>query len=149
MRIDSKPYTVVGVFPKWFSYPDPAVKVWVPYSPTFMPDQLVAHDHHQSYVVARLKEGVARASALQEVSALQYQLHRANLSKPVAEDVVMRPMIDDLVQDVKTPLLVLLASVGCMLLIACLNVSNLLVARGAARRREWRFEERWEAAGCN
>jgi predicted permease len=136
VRIDSKPYTVVGVLPNWFSYPDPAVKVWVPYASTFMADQLAAHDHHQSYVVGRLKEGVTPASALQEVSALQYQEHMANLNKPVAEDAVMRPMIEDLVQDVKTPLLVLMASVGCMLLIACLNVSNLLVARGAARRRE-------------
>jgi predicted permease len=136
VRIDSKPYTVVGVLPNWFTYPDPTVKLWVPYASTFMPDQLAAHDHHQSFVVARLKKGVAPATAIQEVSALQYQLHMANLTKPVAEDAVMRPMIEDLVQDVKTPLLVLMASVGCMLLIACLNVSNLLVARGAARRRE-------------
>jgi predicted permease len=48
----------------------------------------------------------------------------------------MRPMIDDVVEDAKTPLIVLMCSVGCMLLIACLNVSNLLVARGAARRKE-------------
>ena len=54
----------------------------------------------------------------------------------MAEDVVMRPMIEDVVQDAKKPLIVLMCSVGCMLLIACLNVSNLLVARGAARRKE-------------
>jgi predicted permease len=59
-----------------------------------------------------------------------------NQGKPVAEDVVMRPMIEDVVDDAKTPLIVLMAAVGCMLLIACLNVSNLLVARGAARRKE-------------
>jgi predicted permease len=63
-------------------------------------------------------------------------MHLANLNAPVAEDAVTRPMIDDLVQDIKTPLIVLLCAVGCMLLIACLNVSNLLVARGAARRKE-------------
>lgn len=56
--------------------------------------------------------------------------------EPVAEDVWSRPMIDDVVDDVKRPLLVLLCSVVCMLLIACLNVSNLLVARSAARRKE-------------
>ncbi|HEU4413201.1 MAG TPA: ABC transporter permease [Candidatus Angelobacter sp.] len=136
VRIDSEQYTVVGVLPQWFTYPDPAVKVWVPYASTFMPSQLDAHGRHQSHVVARLRDGVSPESAIQEVSALQYQIHMANLNEPVAEDAVMRPMIEDVVQDVMTPLLVLLASVGCMLLIACLNVSNLLVARGAARRRE-------------
>ena len=54
----------------------------------------------------------------------------------MAEDAVYRPLIDDVVRDVKTPLIVLLCAVGCMLLIACLNVSNLLVARGASRRKE-------------
>jgi predicted permease len=136
VRIDSKPYTVVGVLPQSFSYPEPSVKVWVPYATAFMPDELIAHDHHQSHVVARLKKDVPSAAAIQEVSALQYRLHMANLNKPVAEDAVMRPVIDDLVRDVKIPLLVLMASVGCMLLIACLNVSNLLVARAASRRRE-------------
>jgi len=135
-RIDSKPYTVVGVLPPSFTYPDPAVKIWVPYSQTFTPDELVAHDHHQTHVIARLKKDVPLAAAIQEVSALQYQMHLAELNKPVAEDAVTRPIVDDLVKDVKTPLLVLMASVGCMLLIACLNVSNLLVSRGASRRRE-------------
>jgi predicted permease len=74
--------------------------------------------------------------ATREVSTLQYQIHLANATKPVAEDVWSRPMIDDVVKNVKTPLLVLLCAVGCMLLIACLNVSNLLVARSAARRKE-------------
>jgi predicted permease len=136
VRIDSKPYTVVGVLPQSFTYPDPSVKVWIPYASAFMADELAAYDHHQSHVVARLKKDVPPAVAIQEVSALQYQLHMANLTKQVAEDATMRPVIEDLVRDVKMPLLVLMASVGCMLLIACLNVSNLLVARGAARRRE-------------
>ena len=135
VRIDSKPYTVVGVLPAWFSYPDPAVKVWIPYTPIFMPEEFQP-DHHQSHVIARVKDKQSATAALKEVSALQYQIHMQNLGKPVAEDVVMRPMIEDVVQDAKTPLIVLMCSVGCMLLIACLNVSNLLVARGAARRKE-------------
>ena len=135
VRIDSKPYTVVGVLPAWFSYPDPAVKVWIPYTPIFMPEE-IQPDHHQSHVIARVKDEQSATAALKEVSALQYQIHMQNLGKQVAEDVVMRPMIEDVVQDAKTPLIVLMCSVGCMLLIACLNVSNLLVARGAARRKE-------------
>jgi predicted permease len=135
VRIDSKPYTVVGVLPAWFTYPDPEVKVWIPHTPVFTPEEF-RPDNHWSYVVARLKDKQSATAALKEVSALQYQIHMQNLGKPVAEDVVMRPMIDDVVEDAKTPLIVLMCSVGCMLLIACLNVSNLLVARGAARRKE-------------
>jgi len=135
VRIDSKPYTVVGVLPAWFTYPDPEVKVWIPYTPIFMPDEFQPH-YHQSHVVARLKDKQTAAAALKEISALQYQIHMQNQGKAVAEDVVMRPLIEDVVQDAKTPLIVLMCSVGCMLLIACLNVSNLLVARGAARRKE-------------
>jgi predicted permease len=135
VRIDSKPYIVVGVLPAWFTYPDPAVKVWIPYTPIFRPEEFKP-DHHQSYVIARLKDKQTANAALKEVSALQYQIHMQNQGKPVAEDVVLRPMIEDVVQDAKTPLIVLMCSVGCMLLIACLNVSNLLVARSAARRKE-------------
>jgi predicted permease len=87
-------------------------------------------------VVARLKTGVSAEAATREVSSLQYRIHLANASKPVAEDVWFRPMIDDLARNVRTPLLVLLGAVGCMLLIACLNLANLLVARSAARRKE-------------
>ncbi|HZU31855.1 MAG TPA: ABC transporter permease, partial [Candidatus Angelobacter sp.] len=135
VRMDSKPFTVVGVLPAWFTYPDPEVKVWLPHTPVFTPEEFQP-DNHWSYVVARLKDKQSATAALKEVSALQYQIHMQNQGKPVAEDVVMRPMIDDVVQDAKTPLIVLMCSVGCMLLIACLNVSNLLVARGAARRKE-------------
>lgn len=135
VQIDSKPFTVIGVLPAWFSYPDPAVKVWIPYTPIFMPEEF-APDHHQSYVIARLKNEQSAAAAVKEVSALQYQIHMQNQGKPVAEGVVLRPMIEDVTQDAKTPLIVLMCSVGCMLLIACLNVSNLLVARSAARRKE-------------
>jgi len=135
VQIDSKPFTVVGVLPAWFSYPDPAVKVWIPYTPIFMPEEFKP-DSHQSHVIARLKSKQSAAAAVKEVSALQYHIHMQNLGKPVAEDVVLRPMIEDVTEDAKTPLIVLMCSVGCMLLIACLNVSNLLVARSAARRKE-------------
>jgi len=136
IRLDTNAYTVIGVLPYWFTYPDQHAQLWVPYAQTFTLQEYGLHDHHQSYVIARLKPDVSAASATSEVSALQYQLHLANASKPVSEDAVFRPMIDDLVQDVKTPLIVLLCAVGCMLLIACLNVSNLLVARSATRRKE-------------
>ena len=136
IRMDAKPYTVVGVLPAQFTYPDPSVKLWIPYSAAFMEQELHQHDNHQSMVIARLKDKVSRAAAVREVSALQYQIHMQNQGKPVAEEVISSPLIDDVVDDAKTPLLVLMGAVGCMLLIACLNLSNLLVARSAARRKE-------------
>jgi predicted permease len=112
------------------------MQLWVPYASTFTPEIYGRPDFHQSYVVARLRPGFSAAAAVNPVSALQYQMHLANQNAPVAEDAVTRPVIDDVVDGVKTPLIVLMCAVGCMLLIACLNVSNLLVARGAARRKE-------------
>ena len=136
VHLDATPYTIIGVLPDSFTYPDPKMQLWVPYAQTFTPKVYAMHDSHMSHVVARLRPGISAAAATKEVSALQYQIHLANQSKPVAEDAVYRPLIDDVVLDVKTPLIVLLCAVGCMLLIACLNVSNLLVARGASRRKE-------------
>jgi predicted permease len=136
IHLDTIPTTVVGVLPSWFTYPDARIQYWMPYAQTFSESDYGIHDGHQSEVVARLKPDVSAEAATREVSALQYRIHLANASKPVAEDVWSRPMIDDLVKGVRTQLLVLLCSVGCMLLIACLNLSNLLVARAAARRKE-------------
>jgi len=135
VHLDTKPTTVIGVLPSWFTYPDAKIQFWLPYWQTFSPGDY-GHANHQSTVVARLNPGVSAAAATREVSALQYQIHLANAAKPVAEDVWFRPMIDDLAKNVRTPLLVLLGAVGCMLLIACLNLTNLLVARSATRRRE-------------
>ncbi len=59
-----------------------------------------------------------------------------NLNAPVAEDVVSKTLIQDLAQNVKKPLMILLCAVSCMLLIGCLNVANLMVARSAARQKE-------------
>ncbi|HEX4310477.1 MAG TPA: ABC transporter permease [Acidobacteriaceae bacterium] len=136
IHLDTSPATVIGVLPDWFTYPDARIQFWMPYAQTFTESDYSIHDGHQSEVVARLRPDVSVASATHQVSAVQYGIHLANGSKPVAEDVWSRPMIDDLVKGVRTQLLVLLCAVGCLLLIACLNVSNLLVARAASRRRE-------------
>jgi predicted permease len=136
IHLDTVPTTVVGVLPSWFTYPDARIQYWMPYAQTFSEGDYDMHAGHQSEVVARLKPDVSVEAATHEVSAVQYQIYLAHPTKPVAEDVWYRPMIDDLVKGVRTQLLVLLCAVGCMLLIACLNLSNLLVARAASRRRE-------------
>ena len=136
IHLDTIPTTVVGVLPSWFTYPDARIQYWMPYAQTFPEGYYDAHADHQSEVVARLKPDVSVEAATHEVSAVQYQIYLARPTKSIAEDVWSRPMIDALVRNVRTQLLVLLCAVGCMLLIACLNLSNLLVARAASRRKE-------------
>lgn len=136
IHLDDKPYTVVGVLPKWFTYPDAKAQVWVPYQASVPPEILKHHDFHFSYVVARLRPDVSLASALNQVEAVQYHLHLQNLNAPVAEDVASKSLLDDLAKDVKKPLIILLCAVACMMLIGCLNVANLMVARSAARQKE-------------
>ena len=142
IHLDGKPFTVVGVLPASFVYPDAKVQLWVPYQTVFVPgsaygpEWLHYHDRHQSRVIARLRPGVSLADAISQVEAVQYRLHLENMNAPVAEDVAPRSISDDLARDVRKPLMLLMCAVGCMLLIGCLNVANLLVARGASRQKE-------------
>ena len=136
IHLDGKPYTVVGVLPKWFNYPNAKMQLWVTYASGLPPAILQHHDFHFSHVVARLRPGVSQATALGQVEAVQYRLHSQNVPAPVAEDVASRTLSQDLAQDVKKPLIFLLCAVACMLLIGCLNVANLMVARSAAQQKE-------------
>ncbi|HVH86707.1 MAG TPA: ABC transporter permease [Terriglobales bacterium] len=136
IHLDGKPFTVVGVLPKWFTYPDAKVQVWVPFASALPAAILQHHDFHFGRVVARLRHDVSLANALSQVEAVQYQLHLQNGNAPVAEDVASRTLPQDLARDVKRPLIILLCAVGCLLLIGCLNVANLMVARSAARQKE-------------
>jgi len=136
IHLDGKPFTVVGILPKDFAYPYATVQVWVPYQAMASPDELQHHDWHQSHIIARLLPTVSLGNAVSQVEAVQYRDHLQYLNEPVAEDVAPRAITDDLAKDVKKPLILLMGAVACMLFIGCLNVANLLVARGAARQKE-------------
>lgn len=137
IRLNAAPYTVIGVLPAWFTYPDPKIQLWVPIHQGMPAIILRSHYSHTSHVVARLKPGVSRIRATQEVSAIQHGIvTRFAGSGPVTSAVVSLPLAEDLVGDVRAPLSILMGAVFCLLLIACLNLSNLLVARAVARRRE-------------
>jgi putative ABC transport system permease protein len=137
INLDAKPYTVIGVMPRWFAFPDQKVQIFLPVYHERTPEQMAQIGNHGFIVIGRLKPGVTREQATQEVSMIVRHIHDAHLDLPfMSSGAGMRPLIDYLVRDVKPALYMLLAATGCMLLIACLNVANLLIARSAARRRE-------------
>ncbi|NUQ29175.1 MAG: ABC transporter permease, partial [Acidobacteriaceae bacterium] len=137
IRLNTFPYTVIGVLPQSFSFPDPKVQLWVPYHKGTPSIILHSHYSHNGHVIARLKPGYSAQQAVQEVQAIQQGIFiRFSGTGPVSSQVVSQPLIDDVVGDTKAPLYLLMAAVSCLLLIACLNLSNLLVARAVARRKE-------------
>jgi putative ABC transport system permease protein len=135
IRLNAEPYTVVGVLPQWLSYPDPKIQLWVPYHKGISTVILHSHYSHTSQVIARLKAGVSLSGATQEVSAIQHGIF-TRFGSDVTPAVVSLPFVDDVVGGAKAPLYILMVAVLCLLLIACLNLSNLLVARAVARRKE-------------
>jgi predicted permease len=137
VRLNGQLYTVIGVLPDWFQYPNPKIQLWVPWQIEVPREIQWSHYDHIGYVVARLKLDIQSTVAIQELSAAQHQIYlRLNGAGPVKPGVIATPLLEDMVGEVKTPLYVLLSAVVGLLFIASLNLSNLLVARSAARRRE-------------
>jgi len=136
--IEGKPYTVVGVMPAWFQFPATGTQLWIPLY-QFSPEKLTAAlDNHVFRAVGRVKPGVTEAQATVDLTGITRQLHNAHLDDPfVSPAANSRPLLESMVGPIERPLYVLLAATACLLLIACLNVANLLVARAAARRKEF------------
>ena len=123
--------------PRWFAFPEQKVQIFLPVYHERTPEEMAQIDNHGFVAIGRLKPGVTREQATQEVSAIVRRIHDAHLDLPfMSSGAGIRPLIDYLVGNIKPALYMLLAATGCMLLIACLNVANLLTARSAARRRE-------------
>jgi len=137
INLDAKPYTIIGVMPRWFAFPEQNVQLFLAVYHERTPEAMAAIDDHGFRVIGRLKPGFSRQQASLEISAIVRRIHDAHLDNAfVSSGAAIRPLIDALVGDIKSALYMLLAATGCMLLIACLNVASLLTARSAARRRE-------------
>jgi putative ABC transport system permease protein len=134
--LDGQRWSVVGVMPAWFSYPDPDTQLWTPIRHETRPAVLQALGDHQFSVVARLRPGVRAAEAATQIDTIEKRLHAEHLDQTVATGAAVLPLLDAVVYGYQTPLYVLMAAAGCFLLIACLNIASLFVARFAARRRE-------------
>lgn len=134
--LDARPYTVVGVLPSWFSYPDLSVQLWAPIYHEKSPAEMRRVDNHNYFVLARLKPGATLGQAQSEVDTAEKRVHMQTPDPSVGTVANARTMLDGMVHDAKTQLYVLLCATSCVLLIACLNVANLLVARSASRRKE-------------
>ncbi len=137
IHLDMKSYTVIGVMPSWFAYPAQATQLWTPIYHEESAETIQALDNHEFVAVGRLNPNTTETQATAELSLIVRRLHDEHRDNPFVSDAAnSRPLLEDMVGDIKTPLYVLLAATGCVLLIACLNIANLLVARSATRRRE-------------
>ena len=138
--LDAKPYTVIGVLPPSFvfnsAFGGNNVQVWTPINHEFPDSLLHAYDDHETIVTARLKPGVTLQSVLAQLGGIQAQIKKDHAAGGVHGAVNGRSMLDDAVHEYKTPLYALLAATACVLLIACMNVASLLIARAAARGKE-------------
>ncbi len=135
--LDAVPYTVIGIMPASFDFPDPATQLWTPVYHDQPQEMMTALDNHGFRVVGRLKPGVSAAQGVADLSIISRRIHNANLSDPfIFSGANGRSLLEHMVGDIKKPLYLLLEATFCLLLIACLNVANLLVARAASRRKE-------------
>ena len=143
--LDSNPTTIVGIMPADFDFPDPAerpansghVQLWVPKG-------LNPQDTNSWNLlpVGRLRSGVTPDDAQKEITALyqaftgEYGVRPGTSDLGSTETTILLPLQRHIVGEVRRPLLVLLGAIALVLLIACANLTNLLLARAAARTRE-------------
>jgi predicted permease len=134
--VDDKSYTVVGILPAWFAWPDAKVQLWTPLYHEKSPALMRLFEAHNFDVVGRLRPGVTVQQASAELNAQQREIRREHPDGPVNDAVNLRSLVDADTYEIKTGLYALLGATGCLLLIACLNIANLLVARSASRTKE-------------
>jgi putative ABC transport system permease protein len=133
ITLDGAGYTVLGVLPARIEL-SPSADVWL--SVGQYQDDLTGHIHHPYSVLARLKPGVTLEQARAELATLNHQEEQAFPDTHKNWGVAIQQMQDPAAAKLRVALFVLFAAVGLVLLIACANIVNLLLARNAARQKE-------------
>ncbi len=134
ITVDAQPTTVIGVMPPGFAFPERG-KAWVPFDVDH-PWVKYRANRFLAGTVGRMDEGVTVARVSEDLDRIMRRLQTDSPDESFGwlSDVV--PMRDDLVGDLRRPLLVFLGAVGMVLLVACINVANLMLVRGSAKQRE-------------
>ena len=133
VTLDAKPFSVIGVMPADFSFP-PQTELWMPAS--ISPAVYGDFEHRYIRVVGRLKPGISVADAQTRMNALERQIAAQHPQTDAGNETWVQPLRQQLVGDIRMPLLALSGAVALVLLIACVNIASLLLARAAGRRVE-------------
>ena len=134
LTLGAAPYTVIGVMPSDFAFPDESAQFWVPatFNATFRGNR----DQYFLLAAGRLKPGIGATQAQAQLDTVMERIRREFPRETQSARAGVMPMQALLVDGVQTRLYTLMGAVACVLLIACANLGNLLLARAAARRRE-------------
>jgi predicted permease len=134
IRLNADMYTVVGVMPRGFLYPTRDSEIWVAWQ--FSPEELANHGSHLLSVVARLNPEVSLRSANADMATIARQLEREHPDTNAKVGAYVTPLRENLAGDMRAAILVLTGAVCFVLLIACANLANLLLARASGKTRE-------------
>ena len=134
LRIDGAVYSVIGVLPAGFQFP-PDVSLWLP---TDLKGENQSRTAHNYYAVGRLRDGVTVEQANQDISTIARRIHDTSSEQGdyLLKDGIVVPLQGSITGKARPALLVLLGAVGFLLLVACANVANLLLAQASVRERE-------------